>query len=144
MSKMHLLNLMTWKYIFLLKAAINWLESVILLFADPWIRKLLGQEPLTNPEYSQLFLVLVFIIGIGYWWVGKDVSRNHAIVKLGIYAQSSVFVVLAYHTLVRNLHPFYIIPGVIDLVFAILFSLFLYSYARMKPVVPSSLEEKTS
>ena len=126
---------MMWKYIFQLKAAINWVESVFLLLSDRWIRELLGQEPLTNPEYSHLFLVLVFIIGIGYWWVGKDIERHHDIVKLGIYAQSSVLVVIAYHTLVGKLHPLYLIPGVIDLVFAILFSLFLYSYARTKPAL---------
>ena len=125
-------NLLLWKYVFLSKAVINWVESVALLFTDQWIRKLLDLEPLTNPEYSQLFLALVFIIGIGYWWVGKDIERNHNIVKLGIYAQFSVFAVLAYHTLVGKLHPLYIIPGVIDLVFAILFSLFLYSYAQTR------------
>jgi type III secretory pathway component EscU len=77
--------------------------------------------------------VLVFVIGIGYWWVSQDISRNREIVKLGIYAQSSVFVVLAYQILVGNVHPFYLIPGVIDLIFAMLFGLFLYSYARTKP-----------
>jgi hypothetical protein len=128
-------NPVTWKYIFLSKAVINWVESVVLLFTDPWIRDFLGQEPLANPEYLHLFVVLVFIIGIGYWWVGKDISRHHDIVKLGLYAQYSVFVVLAYHTLVGKLHPFYLIPGVIDLVFAILFSLFLYSYARTQPAL---------
>jgi hypothetical protein len=126
-------NPMTWKYIFQFKAAINWIESLALLFADRWIRELLGEKPLTNPEYLQLFVVLVFVIGIGYWWVSQDISRNREIVKLGIYAQCSVFVVLAYQTLIGNVHPLYLIPGVIDLIFAILFGLFLYSYARTKP-----------
>jgi hypothetical protein len=125
-------NPMTWKYIFQLKAAINWIESLALLFADRWIRELLGEKPLTNPEYLQLFVVLVFVIGIGYWWVSQDISRNREIVKLGIYAQCSVFVVLAYQTLLGNVHPLYLMPGVIDLIFAILFGLFLYSYARTK------------
>ena len=101
---------MTWKYVFWLKAVINWVESVALLFTDQWIRELLNLKPLANPEYSQLFLVLVFVIGIAYWWVGNDISRNHDIVKFGVYAQSSVFVVLAYHTLVGNVHPLYLIP----------------------------------
>jgi len=126
-------NPMTWKYVFQLKAIINWIESIALLFADRWIRELLGEKPLINSEYLQLFVVLVFVIGIGYWWVSQDISRNREIVKLGIYAQSSVFVVLAYQTLIGNVHPFYLIPGVIDLIFAILFGLFLYSYARTKP-----------
>ncbi len=117
-----------WKYIFLLKAAINWVESVVLLFADQWIRELLNLKPLANPEYLHLSVVLVFIFGIGYWWVGNDISRDRDIVKLGIYAQSSVLPVLAYHTVVGNLHPIYLIPGIVDFVFAIIFALFLYSY----------------
>ena len=128
-------NPMTWKFIFQLKAVINWLESLALLFADRWIRDLLGEKPLTNPEYLQLFVVLVFVIGIGYWWVSQDISRNREIVKLGIYAQYSVFGVLAYQTLIGNVHPFYLIPGVIDLIFAILFSLFMYSSAQNKPAL---------
>ena len=128
-------NQMTWKYIFQLKAIINWVESVFLLLSDQWIREVLGEKPLTNPEYSHLFLALVFVIGIGYWWVGNDISRNQGIVKLGIIAQSSVFVVLAYHTLVGKLHPFYLVPGVIDLTFAILFGVFLNSYARTQPAM---------
>jgi hypothetical protein len=128
-------NQTTWKYIFQLKAVINWVESVFLLLSDQWIRELLGEKPLVNPEYSHLFLALVFVIGIGYWWVGQDIERNHGIVKLGIIAQCSVFSVLAYHTFANKLHPFYLIPGVIDLTFAIIFILFLNSYTRTKPAL---------
>lgn len=123
-------NQTTWKYIFQLKAVINWVESVLLFLFDPLIRDFLNQEPLINPEYSHLFLALVFVIGIGYWWVGNDIARNYGIIKLGIYAQYSVFFVLAYHTLIGKLHPFYLISGVIDLVFAILFTYFVYSFTQ--------------
>lgn len=128
-------NLQAWKYVFQVKAVINWVESVALLFTDQAIRQWLNEKPLANPEYSHLFLALVFVIGIAYWWVGQDISRNLAIVKFGIYAQTSVFLVLAYHTLIGNVHPFYLIPGIIDLTFAILFGLFLYSQARTEPVL---------
>lgn len=131
-------NSMIWKSVFQVKAVINWVEAAVLLLADGWIRKSLALEPLANSEYSQLFFGLVFIIGIGYWWVSKDISRNHDIIRLGIYAQFSVFTVLAYHTLFGDVHPLYLISGVIDLVFAILFVLFLYSYARNERVAASS------
>ncbi len=126
---------MTWKYVFLSKAVINWVEFVGLLFGDQWIRELLNLKPLTNPEYLHMFIVLIFIIGIGYWWVGNDLSSNRDIVKLGICAQSSVFPVLVYHTAIGNLHPLYLIPGVIDQVYSILFGLFLYSYNRTQPAL---------
>jgi hypothetical protein len=41
---------MTWKYLFLSKAVINWAESVGLLFGDQWIRQLLNLKPLINPS----------------------------------------------------------------------------------------------
>lgn len=128
-------NLQAWKYVFQVKAVINWVESVALLFTDQAIRQWLNEKPLANPEYSHLFLALVFVIGIAYWWVGQDISRNLGIVKFGIYAQTSVFLVLAYHTLIGNVHPFYLLPGVIDLTFAILFGVFLYSNARNEAVL---------
>jgi len=128
-------NLATWKYVFQLKAVINWAESIFLLLSDQWIREFLGEKPLANPEYAHLFLGLVFVIGIGYWWVGNDISHNLSIVKLGIIAQSSVFLVLAYHTLVSKIHLFYLTPGIIDLTFAILFAVFLNSYARTQPAM---------
>lgn len=129
-------NSIPWKLVFQTKAVINWIEAVIFIIGDRWIRDSLATEPLANPEYSQLVYGLVFIIGIGYWWVGRDISQNHAIVKLGIYAQSFVFLVLAYHTLIGSLHPFYLISGVIDLTFAIFFILFLYLAARDKVITP--------
>lgn len=128
-------NQTTWKYVFQSKAVINWVESVFLLLSDQWIRKLLNIEPLVNPEYSHLFLVLVFVIGIGYWWVGQDIAQNFSIVKLGIFAQYSVFFVLAYHAIVGNIHPFYLVPGIIDLIFAILFTVFIYSSASPKSAI---------
>ncbi|MBD2459551.1 hemerythrin domain-containing protein [Oscillatoria sp. FACHB-1407] len=119
-----------WKTVFQTKAVINWVEAVILLLGDRWVRDVLHTEPLVNVEYSQLFYVIVFIIGIGYWWVSQDLSQNHGIVKLGIYAQFSVFTLLAYHTLIGHLHPFYLLSGILDLIFAILFSLFLYFHYK--------------
>ncbi len=126
---------MTWKYLFLSKAVINWAEVVGLLFGDQWIRELLNLKPLINPEYLHMFIVLIFIFGIGYWWVGNDLSSNRDLVKLGICAQSLVFPVLVYHTAIGNLHPLYLIPGVIDQVYSILFGLFLYSYNGTKPAL---------
>lgn len=128
-------NALPWKRVFQTKAVINWIEAVIFLVADRWVRALLNTEPLVNSEYSQLVYGLVFIIGIGYWWVSQDISKNHAIVKLGIYAQVSVFTVLAYHTLIGNLHPLYLISGVLDLTFAILFGLFLYIYHQTQTTI---------
>ncbi|MBW4443734.1 MAG: hemerythrin domain-containing protein [Plectolyngbya sp. WJT66-NPBG17] len=118
-----------WERVFQTKAMINWVEAIVFLVGDRFIRDALQTEPLMNPEYSQIFYGLVFIIGIAYWWVSQDITRNHDIVRFGILAQSSVFAVLAYHTLLGSLHPLYLLSGVLDLTFAILFIRFLSANA---------------
>jgi hemerythrin superfamily protein len=123
-------NSIFWKRVFQVKAVINWIEAVVFLVSDRLIRDSLNTVPLTNSEYSQLFYGTVFLIGIGYWWVSQDISKNHDIVRLGIFIQCSVFTILAYHTLLGSLHPFYLISGVLDLTFALLFIRFLYVYYR--------------
>jgi hypothetical protein len=125
-------NSLPWKLIFQTKAVINWVEGGLLLVCDRIIREFLGTQPLVNSEYSQLFYGVVLIIGLGYWWAAEDINHNYGIIKLGVLAQYSVFAVLAYHVLLGNLHPFFLISGVLDLVFAILFTLFLYSDNRVK------------
>ncbi len=130
-------NLAFWKSVFLTKSIITCAEGAALFFADSWIRNLLNAQPLFNVEYSQLFFGLVFFIGVAYWWVANDISNNHGIIKFGICAQSLVFAILAYHTAIGTIHPLYLIPGIIDLIFAILYSvfLFLYSYKQAEPAL---------
>lgn len=123
-------NLGFWKSVFLTKSIITCAEGAALFFADSWLRNFLNARPLVNVEYSQLFFGLVFFIGVSYWWVSSDIFKNHGIIKFGICAQSFVFVELAYHTIVGNIHPLYLIPGIIDLIFAILYTVFLFLYSQ--------------
>lgn len=122
-------NLRFWKSVFFTKSIITCTEGAVLFFADFWLRNFLNAPPLVNVEYSQMFFGLVFWIGIAYWWVGNDLFKNHGIIKFGIFAQSSVFALMAYHASIGNLHPLYLIGGVIDLIFAILYTVFLVLYS---------------
>ena len=38
-----------------------------------------------------LFLGLCFVFGIGYFWVSRDISGNHDIVRMGIIGKLLVF-----------------------------------------------------
>lgn len=125
-------NLEFWKSVFLTKSVITCAEGAALFFADSWLRNFLNAPPLVNVEYSQLFFGLVFFIGVAYWWVGNDLVNNRGIIKFGICAQSLVFALLAYHTLIGTVHPFYLVPGIIDLIFAVLYSVFLFLYPTNK------------
>jgi hypothetical protein len=74
---------------------------------------------------------LVFVFGIGYYWVSKDLSKNHDIVKLGIIAKITVFLIFPYHYLIGNMPLLIALFGVVDLIFAILFLKFLMNMKRV-------------
>ncbi|MBD1913967.1 MULTISPECIES: hypothetical protein [unclassified Leptolyngbya] len=126
-------DLAFWKSVFLAKSVITAAEGAALFIGDAWLRYILHAPPLVNTEYSQLFYGVVFFIGIAYSWVSSDVVRNLGIIKFGVCVQTFVFVVLAYHTFAGNIHPLYFTPGIIDLIFAILYSVFLVQYSQNSP-----------
>ena len=78
----------------------------------------------------QLAMSLVFVFGIGYYWVSKDLSKNHDIVKLGIIAKILVFMIFSYHYLTGNMPLLIALCGVVDLIFAILFLEFLMNMKK--------------
>jgi hypothetical protein len=120
-----------WRVVFRTKAVYNCVSSVAFFLAEDWLRDRMSvYRP--DPVYRSLFLALAFTFGLGYWWVGRNLERNHDIIRMGILGQLSVFSVLAYAVGAGNpsLPWPYILPGVIDLTFAVAFFVFLLTYPR--------------
>jgi hypothetical protein len=115
-----------WRVVFRVKAAWNCVGSVGFFLWDDTLRDGLHM-PHPDPVYRAMFLALAFVFGLGYWWVGGDLSKNHAIIRMGVLGQLSVFVVLVYAVAFapQPLPWSFILPGLIDLAFAVAFLLFL-------------------
>jgi hypothetical protein len=121
-----------YKWLFIIGAIWNWGAGVLFFFWSDPIFSFLNMKALNYPAIMQLAMVLVFALGIGYYWVSKDISMNHDIVKVGIIAKTLAFLVLSYHSLVGNISPQIGLCGVVDLIFAILFLEFLISMKKAK------------
>jgi hypothetical protein len=122
----------TWRWVFLAKAVWNCVVSVLFFFADDAIRAWLG-APAADPAYRSMFLALAFTFGLGYWRVSRDLDGDRDIVWGGVIGQCSVFAVLANEVWVaRRLPPTFLVMGVVDLVFAVLFMVFLYQTASAR------------
>ncbi len=82
------------------------------------------------PSILMLFLALAFVFGIGYYWVYKDLHNNHDIVKLGIIAKIMVF--WLFFKAGRSGEMSWLIAGagVVDLIYAILYTEFLMTYKK--------------
>jgi hypothetical protein len=121
-----------YKWLFIIGALWNWAAGVQFFFWYDPIFARLNMQALNYPAIMQLAMSLVFVFGIGYYWVSKDLSKNHDIVKLGIIAKIIVFLIFSYHYLFGNMPLMIALCGVVDLIFALLFMEFLKSAGKVK------------
>ena len=120
-----------YKWLFIIGALWNWAAGIQFFFWYDQVFAHLNMMPLNYPAIMQLAMSLVFVFGIGYYWVSKDLSKNHDIVKLGIIAKFLVFMIFSYHYLIGNMPLLIALCGVVDLIFAILFLKFLMNMKRI-------------
>jgi hypothetical protein len=119
-----------YKWLFIIGALWNWGASVLFFFWSDPIFSFLNMKATNYSGIMQLAMVLVFAFGIGYYWVSKDISTNHDIVKLGIIAKTLAFLVLSYHSFIGNMSLLIGLCGAVDLIFAILFLQFLMNMKK--------------
>jgi hypothetical protein len=63
--------------------------AILFFFAYKPIFAWLGMKELSYPVLMYALLILVFVFGIGYYWVSRDINNNHDIVKLGFMEKRS-------------------------------------------------------
>jgi hypothetical protein len=115
-----------WGKIFVAGALWNCAASLALYFFHGALFSLLGMPPIDDSMFAQLFFMAAFLFGVGYYWVSRDLSRNHGIIKLGIAGKILVFAIMTYHLIFHNcIHWFFASAGVVDLIFAGFFIKFL-------------------
>lgn len=115
----------TYRRIFLVGALWNLLGAG--LFFLFW-RQAFAFFQLQPPNYLAFFqswLALAFVFGIGYYYVSKNLYGNVNIVKLGIYGKTAFALIFIYHVLFSQFHPVFLSGAIIDLVFVVLYVLFL-------------------
>ena len=115
------------RLLFLVAAAFNIAAVVIFVVAERPLRELLGPAMTENPVARQLAMWSVLVFGLGYLWIARDPTRNHGLI--GIAAIGKVgFVTIAFVNALVGSVPFALALVLLpDLVFALLFALFLRS-----------------
>jgi hypothetical protein len=118
-----------WTWVFRFKGIWNCVVSVLFFFGEDSLRTWLG-VPLPDPAYRAMFLALAFTFGLGYWRVSQDLTTNRDLIRGGVIGQTSVFVVLANEVFLAHRLPVpFLIPGLVDLLFAVMFVVFLLQTA---------------
>ena len=117
-----------YKNLFLIGAIWNWIVAPTGFFGINLIIRHLNMKPVEYPVAWQLFMALVFVYGIAYFYVYKDLVKNRNCAKLGIYSKTAVFTLLTYYWAIGDIPFVLIIPGIVDLIFAGFFVEFLIRY----------------
>jgi len=116
------------KKLFLIGAIFNWIVSLGLFFIPGEFLSLFFVAPL--PEQSlwvQQFAGLVFMFGVGYYWVSRDFHSNQAIIRMAIPGKLGVTAIALLNVISGDISWQFMIPASADAIFAILFLVALRS-----------------
>ena len=116
---------------FLIGALWNVVGGASILVATPWIFWRAGLSPPVPRVYYDAWVALFMTFGIGYYMVYESMYANKNIVMLGIIGKVAFAAIFVYGlwVLKAQVPMFFVIPVVGDLVFVVLFLMFL-NYAK--------------
>lgn len=120
-----------YKGVFLVGALWNLIGGAFIVIATPWIFSSAGLQPPHPSLYYYGWIALFVTFGIGYFMVYRDPYGNKNIVILGIIGKLAFSAIFIYSmmALPGQAPAFFLIPVIGDLVFVVLFSMFL-NFAR--------------
>ena len=90
--------------------------------------------PLPNyPAFFQAAAAFVFVMGVGFYFVYRNMYRNIDIVKLGIVFKLVYTALAFYYVFIENMPWIFSAFGFLDLIFIVFFVFFLRAVKREKP-----------
>ncbi len=115
-----------WKRVFLIAALYDSiLGALFFLFYRP-IYAVFGIPLPDNTSYIHLSAGYVFVQGVGYWFVFRDLLGNLGIVKVGIIYKAIYIAVAVYYLSIGQLpHAIFAWFALFDVVFLLLFARFV-------------------
>jgi hypothetical protein len=117
-----------YKFLFLIGGIWNILASSSLIVMSIFLESIFPIFGITIPPskiwlHSTLFLVAV--LGIGYFIVSRDTSKNHEIVILGTIAKIGFFLLCLIYFILGDIGVLTLMVAGVDIVFAALYIEFL-------------------
>jgi hypothetical protein len=124
-----------WAGLFAAAALFNFAIGIPLMVARHWTLALAFRPEILQgnnlaPHLWSDFGYCVALIGVGYLIVAFDITRNRALVWLGIFAKAYDVVILTWRFLIDIARPIVLVPAAIDAAFFLLFVWFLYATRR--------------
>jgi len=81
--------------------------------------------------WLQSTLFLVIVLGIGYFIVSKDITKNRGIVIIGIIAKLGFFTICLIYFILGDIGILTLLIASVDIAFSILFIEFLLNFKKL-------------
>jgi hypothetical protein len=123
-----------YKYLFIIGATWNILASLSFILTSIFMRSAFPAYGIAVPIsmiWLQSFLFLVANLGIGYFIVSLDISKNHGIVIIGIIAKLGYFLISLIYFIISDIGLLTLLLASVDIIFSILFIEFLINYKKV-------------
>ena len=85
------------------------------------------------PAFFQAAAAFVFVMGVGFYFVYRNMYRNIDIVKVGIIFKVVYTGLAFYHVFVKGMPWIFSVFGFLDIIFIVLFIFFLLAVRREVP-----------
>jgi hypothetical protein len=123
-----------YKYLFIIGATWNILASLSFILTSIFMRSAFPAYGIVVPIsmiWLQSFLFLVANLGIGYFIVCMDISKNHGIVVIGIIAKLGYFLISLIYFIIGDIGFLTLSFASVDILFSILFIEFLLNHKKL-------------
>jgi len=122
-----------YKRVFFASALWNLVGGAFIIVATGWIFNSSGVAVPFPAAYYYTWTAMILVFGLGYYCVYRDMFRNRDIVLMGVIGKTAFSAVFLYYfvSYPRQIPVFFLIPIGSDLVFVVLFVMFLrFAYTR--------------
>jgi hypothetical protein len=111
-----------YRKVFLVGAAYDMILGAAFFIAWRPIYDALGIQYLGHPSYLHITTAYIFVQGLGYWYVSRNIIRNLDLVRVGIVYKAIYVGLAAYYLIIGELpHAVFAWFAVFDLIFLLLF-----------------------
>jgi hypothetical protein len=119
-------SLRFYRTVFWVGATYDIVLGLSFFFFWKWLFDTLGIDPPANTSYIHITSAYVFMQGLGYWFVARDMLRNVDIVILGVIYKALYIGMSVYYLAIGELlHEVFAWFAIFDLIFLVLFIAFL-------------------
>ncbi len=118
-------------YLFLIAALYDFVLGFAFFFFLPFFfEEIYDIVAPIYPAFYQGGAAFVFVMGVGFYFVYRNMYRNVDIVKIGITFKSVYTALAFYYVFIGNMPWVFSIFGFLDIVFIVFFVLFLRAFKR--------------